>query len=57
MNPVLVDRVWNVGTDRKPIWRRLRYVVRGENICDRFPDESAHEIAVRKTVAMLKKKS
>ncbi|MCR4297477.1 MAG: hypothetical protein NUV75_01805 [Gallionella sp.] len=50
----MVDHTYNAGTDKKPDWRRLRYMISGSNIQDRFQDRNAHELAMEKTKAMLK---
>ena len=56
-DPILIDRMFNVGTEKKPDWRRLRYLVSGSNICDRFPDKSGHELAMERTGKMLRGKA
>ncbi len=54
---IIVDRMFNAGTESKPVYRRLRYMVSGQNLRDSFGDDSAHEVAVKKTAEMLKKTS
>lgn len=57
MNPPTLTRYhFNAGTDKKPEWRDVSYMISGENICNKFPDESARERAMNKARAMLNKK-
>ncbi len=56
MTSVLISRLYNAGTDRKPEWKQVSYLVAGECFHDRLPDKSAAEVAFEKTKEMLKGK-